>query len=66
MKPSWDEQRRNEPRTDRKFRAEDEHLAAENKEEVVESEAGTDETQGHHPGARKAPDSSKNGHPPKS
>lgn len=40
MKPSWDEQRRNEPRTDRKFRAEDEHLAAENKEEVAKSHHG--------------------------
>lgn len=40
MKPSWDEQRRNEPRTDRKFRAEDEHLVAEDKEEVAKSHHG--------------------------
>lgn len=40
MKPSWDEQRRNEPRTDRKFRAEDEHLTAEDKEEVAKSHHG--------------------------
>lgn len=40
MKPSWDEQRRNEPRTDRKFRAEDENLAAQSKEEVVKSHHG--------------------------
>ncbi len=40
MKPSWDEQRRNEPRTDRKFRAEDEHLVAENKEEVSKINQG--------------------------
>lgn len=67
MKPSWDEQRRNEPRTDRKFRAEDEHLAADNKEEVVESESHSDEAPPQqHKGAMKAPDTSRKGHPPKS
>ena len=40
MKPSWTNERRNEPVTDRKFRTEDEHLAAENKEEVAKSHHG--------------------------
>lgn len=40
MKPSWDEQRRNESRTDRKFRPQDEHLLAENKEEVAKINHG--------------------------
>ena len=40
MKPSYTEQRRNEPRTDRKFRAEDEHLIARDKEDVALSPHG--------------------------
>ena len=42
MKPSWDEQRRNEPRTDRKFKADagDEHLLAHEKEELAKSHQG--------------------------
>lgn len=42
MKPSWDEQRRNESRTDRKFRADggDEHLLAHEKEELAKSHQG--------------------------
>ena len=34
-KPSYTEQRRNQPRTDRKLRAEDRHLVAQDKEEVA-------------------------------
>lgn len=41
MKPSWDEQRRDESRTDRKFRdGRDEHLLAEEKEELAKSHHG--------------------------
>jgi hypothetical protein len=41
MKPSWDEQRRDQPRTDRKFRdGRDEHLLAEEKEELAKSHQG--------------------------
>lgn len=41
MKPSWDEQRRDQPRTDRKFRdGRDEHLLAHEKEELVKSHQG--------------------------
>lgn len=40
MKPSYTEQRKHEPRTDRKFRPEDEHLIAEEKEEVAKGPHG--------------------------
>jgi len=40
MKPSYTEQRRNEPRTDRKLRAEDEHLVARDKQDVVSGNHG--------------------------
>lgn len=41
MKPSWDEQRRNEPRTDRKFRdARDESLLNEEKQELAKNHHG--------------------------
>ena len=40
MKPSYTEQRKNPPRTDRKFREEDEHLLARDKEDVALSPHG--------------------------
>jgi len=40
MKPSYDEQRTNPPATDRKFREDDEHLLARNKEDVSLSPHG--------------------------
>lgn len=49
MKPSWTEQRRHESRTDRKFRAEDQHLVAEDKKEVAKLNHGDKlEPQNHH------------------
>jgi hypothetical protein len=46
MKPSYDEQRKNAPATDRKFRENDEHLVARNKEDVALSPHG-DKVQQH-------------------
>jgi hypothetical protein len=40
MKPSYDEQRKHAPATDRKFRSEDEHLLAREKEDVALSPHG--------------------------